>query len=236
MKLDVDGVEDLLKNVVESDSLKAVAKIPEKALFGDFVERLKTGKLAKFINANQLVEGIIFTVIGILMAIFSDRSFQVIITILLGGVVVFQFVYTVRKLHESRWNFARERTRVYIFVVIATLFAIILVKQDALFIIGSGMAGGWLLIIAYRSFLAFRQSKKRDFAYWKNVVKSIVYTGCGIFIILAPSETAQWFMLALGGLMAIDGISAIIYSIIEANEKYSAKYNTLKEKVKIKKT
>ena len=235
LKLDVDGVEDLLKNVVESDSLKAVAKIPEKVLFGDLVERLKTGKLAKFVNANQLVEGIIFTVIGILMAIFSDRSFQIIITILLGGIVVFQLVYTVRKLHESRWNFARERTRVYIFVVIATLFAIILVKQDALFIIGSGMAGGWLLIIAYRSFLAFRQSKKRDFAYWKNVVKSIVYTGCGVFIILAPSETAQWFMLVLGGLMAIDGISAIIYSVIEANEKYSAKYNTLKEKVKIKK-
>ncbi|MBQ3330435.1 MAG: DUF2974 domain-containing protein [Ruminococcus sp.] len=235
MKLDVDGVEDLLKNVVESDSLKAVAKIPEKALFGDFIDRLKTGKLAKFINANQLVEGIAFTVVGILMAIFSDKAFHVIITILLGGVAVFQFVYTVKKLHESRWNFARERTRVYIFVVVATLFGVILVKQEAMFIVGSALAGGWLLIIAYRSFLAFRKSKKRDFKFWKNVVKSIVYTGCGIFIILAPSRTAQWFMLVLGGLMAIDGISAIIYSAIEANDKYSAKYSRIKEKVRIKK-
>ncbi|MBQ1898072.1 MAG: DUF308 domain-containing protein [Ruminococcus sp.] len=228
-------MEDLIKNVVESDSVKAVAKIPEKALFGDFIERLRTGKLAKFINANQLIEGITFTVIGVLMAIFSDKAFHIIITILLGAVVVFQFGYTIKKLAESRWNFVREKTRVYIFVVIATVFTIILVKQEAMFIVGSGLAGGWLLVVAYRSFLAFKQSKTRDFAFWKNVVKSILYTGCGVFIILAPSETVKWFMLALGVVMAIDGISAIIYSVIEANEKYSAKYQNLKEKVKHKK-
>ncbi|WP_405345410.1 Mbeg1-like protein [Ruminococcus sp.] len=235
LKIDVDKVEDLIKNVVESDSVKAVAKIPEKALFGDFIERLRTGKLAKFINANQLIEGITFTVIGVLMAIFSDKAFHIIITILLGAVVVFQFGYTIKKLAESHWNFVREKTRVYIFVVIATVFTIILVKQEAMFIVGSGLAGGWLLVVAYRSFLAFKQSKTRDFAFWKNVVKSILYTGCGVFIILAPSETVKWFMLALGVVMAIDGISAIIYSVIEANEKYSAKYQNLKEKVKHKK-
>ncbi|MBQ3265076.1 MAG: DUF2974 domain-containing protein [Ruminococcus sp.] len=232
MKLDVDGVEDLIKNVVESDSLKAVAKIPEKALFGDFIERMKTGKLARFINANQLIEGIVFTVLGLLMAIFTEYAFHVIITILLGGVVAFQLGYTIKKLYESRWNFVRERTRVYIFVVIATLFTIILVKQEAMFIVGSGMAGGWLLVVAYKSFLKFRQSKTRDFAYWKNVVKSILYTGCGIYIILAPSQTLKWFMLVLGGLMAIDGVSAIIYTVIEANEKYAVRYHSLKDKVK----
>ena len=120
-------------------------------------------------------------------------------------------------------------------MVIATVFTIILVKQEAMFIVGSGLAGGWLLVVAYRSFLAFKQSKTRDFAFWKNVVKSILYTGCGVFIILAPSETVKWFMLALGVVMAIDGISAIIYSVIEANEKYSAKYQNLKDKVKHKK-
>jgi uncharacterized membrane protein HdeD (DUF308 family) len=75
----------------------------------------------------------------------------------------------------------------------------------------------------------------RDFAYWKNLVKSILYACCGAFIILAPSDTVQWFMLVLGGVMAIDGISAIIFSFIEANEKYSRKYHHLKERVKHKK-
>lgn len=148
MKLDVDGVEDLIKNIVESDSVRAVAKIPEKALFGEMVERLRSGKLARFIDANQLIEGIVFTVVGLLMAIFTDYAFQLIITLLLGGVVIFQLVYTIRKLAQSHWNFSRERTRVYIFLVIATLFGIILVKNDALFIVGSGIAGGWLLVIA----------------------------------------------------------------------------------------
>ena len=206
----------MLKSMVESDSLKVVAKIPEKALFGDFWERLRTGKLARFINANQLIAGIIFSAVGILMVIFSDNAFHVIITALLGAVVVFQLIYTIKKLVENHWNFAREKTRVYILVVIATLFAVILVKQEAVFIVGSGIA-------------------KRDFAFWKNVLKSILYTGCGVFIILAPSETAKWFVLILGVLMAIDGVSAIVYSFIEANDRYSAKYQHIKEKVHKKK-
>ena len=235
MKLDVDGVEDLIVNVVESDSLKTVAKIPEKVLFGDMIKRLRTGKLAKFIDANQLIEGIVFTVIGLLMTIFTDNAFRVIITVLLGAVVVFQLIYTIKKLREDHWNFVREKTRVYIFLVVLTLFAVILVKNEALFIVGSGLCGGWLLVVAYRSFLAFKQSKVRDFAFWKNFVKSILYSGCGIFIILAPSDKAQWFMLVLGGVMAIDGISAIIFSFIEANDKYSRKYHNLKDKVRHKK-
>lgn len=235
MKLDVDGVEDLIKNVVESDSLRAVVKIPEKALFGDFIDRLRSGKLARFINANQLIQGIVFTVLGLLMAIFTENAFLIIITILLGAVVAFQFGFTIKKLYESHWNFFRERTRVYIFLVVLILFVIILVKSQAIFIVGSGLAGGWLLVVAYRSFLIFKQRKVRDFAYWKCLVKSILYAGCGVFIILAPSETLRWFMIVLGGLMVIDGVSAVIYSFIEANEKYSEKYHNIKDKVKSKK-
>ena len=131
IQLDVDGVEDLIVNVVESDSLKTVAKIPEKVLFGDMIARLRTGKLAKFIDANQLIEGIVFTVIGLLMTIFTDNAFRFIIIVLLGAVVAFQLVYTTKKLHEDHWNFVREKTRVYIFLVVATLFAVILVIQVA---------------------------------------------------------------------------------------------------------
>lgn len=232
VNLDVDSVEDLIVNVVESDSLKTVAKLPEKVLFGDFIARLRKGKLSRFIDANQLIEGIVFAVIGLLMTIFSDNAFQTIVVLLLGGVVIFQLVYTIKKLRDSHWDFVKEKTRVYIFVAITTLFMLVFVKDDALFIVGSGIIAGWLLVIAYKSFLAFKQSKVHDFAFGKNLVKSILYTGCGFFIIAAPSATVQWFMIVLGGVMAIDGVSAIIYSFIEASEKYSKKYRRIKDKVK----
>lgn len=228
----IDGAEDLLKNMVESDSLKTVAKIPEKALFGDFMERLRKGKLAAFINANQLVEGIIFVVIGILMLIFRQWSFQIIITVLLGGLVLFQLIYTIKKLYESHWDFNGERVRFYIFFAMLAVLAIILVKQQAIFIVGSAIAGVWLLVTAYKSFLALKESPERDFAFWKNLVKVILYAGCGIFIMLAPIETLKWFILTLGAIMAIDGVCTIVYSFIQANEKYSQKYDNIKEKVR----
>ncbi len=227
----IDDVEDLVKNMVESDSLKTAAEIPKMALFGDFLERLRTGKLSKLINANQLVEGIVLSVVGILMLIFPTRSFNTIIVILLGGIVTFQLIYTVRKLYQSRWNFARERARVYIFVAMATLFALILVKKQAVFIVGSGIAGGWLLVTAYRSFLSAKASKVRDFAFCKNAVKAVLYLLAGVFIMVAPIETLKWFVLALGTLMAVDGVCTIVYSFIQANDKYSEKYSQLKDKV-----
>ena len=231
MKDGVEDIETLLKKMVETDTLKTAAKIPEKVLFGDFWQRLRTGKLAKLISANQLIEGIVMSVLGLLMLIFPTRAFNIIIIVILGGVVAFQFFYTLRKLYECKWNFEKERARVYIFAAIATVFAIILVKKQAIFIVGSAISGCWLLVIAYRSFLAVKKSKVRDFAYVKNIIKAIVYFICGVFIMVAPAEMIKWFMLTLGAVMTIDGLSSIVYSFIQANEKYSEKYSHLKEKV-----
>ena len=217
----IDGAENMLKSMVESDSLKTVAKIPEKALFGDFLERLRTGKLAKFINANQLVEGIIFSVFGILMLIFPQVSFQLIITFLLIGLVLFQLAYRIKKLRESHWDFGGERVRFYIFFAMAAVLAIILVKQQAIFVVGSAIAGIWLLVTSYRSFLSLKSFDHKGFGYWKNLIKGILYAGCGVFIMIAPVEMLSWFVLALGAIMTIDGVCTIVYSFIKANEKYS---------------
>ena len=231
----IDGVEDLLKNMVEDDTLKTAVKIPEKAIFGDFFSRLRKGKLAKFINANELVEGILFVVFGVLMMIIPKQALQIILLFLLGGIVLFQFVYTIKMMYKSKWNFEKERARVYIFVALATGFALIVVKEQASFIVSSGIAGGWLLIIAYKSFLSAKKSTVHDFLFYKNAVKAILYACCGIFIMFAPIEMLRWVVLVLGGLMTIDGICTIVFSFIQANEKYSEKYSNMKEKVKIKK-
>ena len=230
----IDGIEDLLKNMVEADTLKTAAKFPEKAIFGDFFSRLRQGKLAKFINANELVEGILFVVFGVLMLIIPKQALQLIILLLLCGVLMFQLVYTIKCLYKSKWNFELERGRVYIFVALATGFALIVVKEQASFVVGSGIAGAWLLIIAYRSFLSAKGSVKHDFQFYKNAVKAILYACCGVFVMFAPIEMLRWIVLSLGGLMTVDGICTIVYSFIQANDRYSAKYSHMKEKVRIK--
>jgi uncharacterized membrane protein HdeD (DUF308 family) len=228
----IDGVEDLLKNMIESDTVKTAAKLPEKLLFGDFIAELRRGKLSKFINANQLVEGIVFVIVGLLMLILHENAMEITVIILLGGIVIFQFIYTFKKLKQSNWDFSRERTRVYILLIIATVFALIIVKEQAMFIVGCGIAGGWLLVIAYKSFLAVKESSAHDFAYFKNICKTVLYFGCGIAVMVTPAAAAKWIVLTLGTIMTIDGICTIVYSFIQANEKYAAKYSRLKDRVK----
>ena len=174
-------------------------------------------------------------VIGLLMIIVPQWAFHVIITVLLGGAVVFQLIHTAKRLKKSQWNFERERMRFYILAILATIFLIVLMKQQAMAVFGSGIAGGWLLVTAYRSFLAFKRNKNYDFLFWKNLVKTILYACCGIMIVFVPSELLVWIVLALGIIMVIDGVCTIIYSIIQANEKYSAVYDKVKQKVSIKK-
>lgn len=233
----IDGVEDLLKNMIESDTVKTAAKLPEKLLFGDYIAGLKSGKLSKFINANQLIEGIVFVIVGLLMLILHENAMEITVIVLLGGIVVFQFVFTFKKLKQSNWDFSRERTRVYILLIVTTVFALIIVKEQAMFIVGCGIAGGWLLVIAYKSFLAVKESSSHDFACFKNICKTALYSGCGIAVMVTPVGAAKWIVLALGTIMTIDGICTIVYSFIQANEKYAAKYSRIKGKVKhIKKT
>ena len=228
----IDGVEDLIKNMIESDTVKTAAKIPEKLLFGDFISGLKRGRFSRFINANQLVEGIVFLVVGLLMLILHQNAMEITVLVLLGGIVLFQIVYTTKKLKQSNWDFSRERTRVYILLIVTTIFALIIVKEQALFIVGCGIAGGWLLVIAYKNFLAVKESSSHDFAYFKNICKSFLYFGCGIAVMVTPAAAAKWIVLILGTIMTIDGICTIVYSFIQANEKYAARYNRFKDKVR----
>ena len=227
----MSGVDDLLKNMYKSDTIKTAAKLPEKAVFGSFFERFRKGKLKQFISANELKEGLAFIAFGVLMLAVPRNALQLTIILLLGGLAVFQLIYTIRALIKSKWNFEKERVRVYILVVAVTLFVLILVKENAAFIVSCGLAGGWLLYTAYKSLTAVRKAEKRGFLYYKNVVKVVLYTACGIAILVVPHDALRWVVLSIGALMTIDGICTIVYSIIRANDRYSIKYNHFKEKM-----
>lgn len=225
----IDDVEEVVKNVVESDAVITAAKLPGKVLFGDFFDRLFSGRLRRFLDADELVEGIILTLLGLLMVLVPRQTFWIVVAVLLGGTVAFQLWYTIKKLRQSRWNFAHERTRVYILLACATVFVVTLVKPQAVFIVGSAIIGGWLLLSAYKSLLKVKSGRKRDFLWFRNIVKAVLYMGCGVFIMAAPVETLKWFMLALGAVMVIDGICTVIATLLKANRKYSRHHSGNKQ-------
>lgn len=235
MSVGIDGVEELVAGMVESDSLKTAAKIPEKMVFGDFFYRLSSGKLAKFINANELIEGLIFLAAGILTLAIHKSAVEIIAVIIAGGAVAFQLAYTVKRLFQSHWNFEKERARVYILLTMIALFILLLVKDQALYIIGSGLAGIWLLVIANKCFFSVKGVKTRDFAFYKKSVKAAVYLLCGVAVLATPLAAMRWIMLAVGIIMAIDGICTIVYSVIQANDKAADRYSNIKGKVRHKK-
>nr|WP_316625118.1 Mbeg1-like protein [uncultured Ruminococcus sp.] len=216
----ISGLDVLIKNMYRSDTLKTAAKIPEKVVFGSVFERIRKSRLAQLLKTNELREGIVFILFGVLMLSIPRNALQVIILVLLGGFAVFQLIYTFIALYKSKWNFEREKVRVYILVAAVTLFVLVLVKENAAFIVGSGVGGAWLLVVAYKSFVAAKKNEAHDFIYIIQVVKSVVYACCGIVILLAPLNVMQWVVLALGAIMVLDGIFTVVYTIIKANDRH----------------
>jgi hypothetical protein len=96
------------------------------------------------------------------------------------------------------------------------VYAMLLVKEDAIFLIGSAVIGVSFLAWAYRNGIAFRnlcertEKKERRGEKIKLIAEITVLIILGGFILIAPKDTLGWYMVFLGGVLLTDGIINLI--------------------------
>ena len=88
----------------------------------------------------------------------------------------------------------------------------ILVKEDALFFIGSVVIGVAFLAWAYRNAIVYRnlcentEKKERLGEKIKLMIEIVMLVILGAFILVAPKDTLKWYMIFLGIVFMVDGI------------------------------
>ena len=114
------------------------------------------------------------------------------------------------------WNLQEESGRIYLCIVMIGIYAMLLVKEDALFFVGSVFIGTAFLFWAYRNAIAYKnlcantEKKDQRLEKIKLIVEIVFLIGLSAFIFVAPKDTLKWYMIFLGVVFLVDGIVNLI--------------------------
>ncbi len=208
------AVEKILVELLSLDksTVRTFMKLPITAALDKAPDGKKAKKVKEGIKAKEWIPYAIMILTSILLFIVPEYILQAAISLILLAVILFEIGVTIRHLIKAKWNLQEESARVYICIVMIGIYAMLLVKEDALFLIGSVVIGVSFLAWAYRNAIAFRNlcadtdKKERRPEKVKLVIEIIFLIILAGFILIAPKDTLAWYMVFLGIVLFVDGI------------------------------
>ena len=197
---------------LDKDTVKTFMKLPVTAALDQAPNSSKVNKFKSAIKKREWIPYVCMLLISVVLFIIPEYTLQAGIGLALLAVIVFEVGVTIRHLIKTKWNLQEESARVYICLIMIGVYILMLVKEDALFFLGSIVIGVSFLAWAYRNAISFRnlceatEKKERRTEKVKLVVEIILLIILGGFILVASKDTLSWYMLFLGIVLFIDSI------------------------------
>ena len=212
---------------LDKSTVKTFMKLPVTAALDKAPDDEKASKINSFFKEQKWLPYLIMILVSIVLFIIPEYTLQAGISLLLFGVIVFELVVTVRHLWKAKWNLQTESTRVYMCIILIGIYAMLLVKEDALFLIGSVVIGIMFLAWAYRNAIKFRnlcdstEKRERKLEKVKLIIEIVFLIILAGFIFVAPRDTLAWYMVFLGQILLVDGIVNIGFIIYDHHKSKS---------------
>ncbi|MBQ8488650.1 MAG: DUF2974 domain-containing protein [Pseudobutyrivibrio sp.] len=208
------AIEKILIELLSLDknTVRTFMKLPVTAALDKAPDSEKANKIKQKIQAKEWLPYVCMLFTSIILFIIPEYILQAGISLALLAVIVFEIIVTIRHLIKAKWNLQEESARVYICLVMLGVYAMLLVKEDALFLIGSVVIGVSFLAWAYRNAITFRNlcnetdKKERRPEKVKLVFEIVFLIILAGFILIAPKDTLAWYMVFLGVVLLIDSI------------------------------
>lgn len=218
-ELNLDRLQSVLLKLtgVSATTRKTIAKLPNKLLFGDAIQPLpqtKTEKLKAFLSDLRII-GAIFLLSGVILFLMSGFLFELTTIIVVAALAVVQLVLTIRKLVQQGGMFGETRGRFFVLIAVLALAAILIFKEKAMFLIGSGLYGILCIALSYYAiWLGTRQKKEKPFLHVLNYIEGVVIGLYGLGFLLIPQSAVRPFAMSLAACVALDGLVRLIYWVI----------------------
>ena len=217
------SIENVIVSVLDADpaTKDTILKLPEAAIQEELKAADKvTSKVKKEIAHQPYLLDAVIGLIGLLLLLLPIKVFDVFLAILLFLMFAAETTFTVRRLIKNHWNTHEERVRILLCIGLFVIFLLILVKEQALFVLSSALFGGILLFYAYYTASKLKEDRKNSPFYWFHLVEAIIFAICGLFILVAPQWVIRWYSIAVGIILIVDAaIHAIIQLLKIKNEK-----------------
>jgi len=217
------SIENVIVSVLDGDQATkdTLKKLPEAAIQEELKAANKvTKKVKKEISHQPYLLDAAIGLIGLLLLLLPVRVFDIFLAILLFLVFAAETTFTVRRLMKNHWNMQAERMRIMLCIALLVIFLLILVKDQALFVLSSALFGGILLFYAYFTASKLKEDRKFGPFFWFHLIEAIVFSICGLFILVAPQWIIRWYSIVVGSILILDAaIHAIIQLLKIKNEK-----------------
>ena len=197
---------------LDKETVRTFMKIPLTAALDKAPDEKKVKKIKSDIKKKEWLPYLIMILCSIILFLIPEYILQAVISLALLAGIIFEIGVTIRHLYKAKWNLQEESARVYICLVLIGIYAMLLVKEDALFLIGSVVIGVSFLAWAYRNAITFRNlcenttKKERKGEKIKLIIEIALLVVLGGFILVAPKDTLGWYMVFLGVVLFVDGI------------------------------
>ena len=213
---------------VSATTKKTIAKLPNKLLFDDAIPPLpqkKTEKL-KALFADLRILAAVFVLSGVILFLMSGFLFELTTIIVVTALGAVQLVLTIRKLIREGGMFGETRGRFFVLIAILALAAILFFKEQAMFLIGSGLYGILCIALSYYAFWLGSRQKEQPFLRVLNYIEGALIGLYGLGFLLIPQSVVRPFAISLAACVAFDGLVRLVYWIVKTAIRNKAKERT----------
>ncbi len=208
------SIENVIVSMLDADpaTKDTILKLPEAAIQEELkaADKVTTRVKQEIAHQPYLLDAAL-GLIGLLLLLLPVKVFDIFLAALLFLVFAAETTFTVRRLIRNHWNTREERMRILLCIVFLVIFLLILVKEQALFVLSSALFGGILLFYAYFNASKLKQDQRFSAFFWLHLVEAILFALCGLFILVAPQWMIHWYSITVGIILILD---AAIHAII----------------------
>ncbi len=211
-KLSVDTIENIAVSMLgtSASTKRAVASLPVKAIFGDTFRDIRRNGFVQWVHKNVIPKSIAMILVGVFCIIAPDYLLELFAKLVFVAVTVAEMIFTVKQLIKAKWNFLNLRYRMYLCISMIIVCIVVLLRDQAMYILGSVLFGVVAMIVTFVSVdkaIGERQDLFKRIVY---IFESVVSGGFGIAFLIIPSEHIFRYIFGVGIALIIDGVFRLV--------------------------
>jgi hypothetical protein len=216
------GFENILIKFLGSNktTLRLAFGLPRTAILGNTISKDPLAAIIDKIDSSFLIQIILLFLSGFLCIILPNSFLKIIVASVFFFFIAFELIITVQRLIKCKFDLHKEQTRVNLCIIMIAIYVVLFVKHEALFLASSIFWGVAFLIWGYHAMSQIKNDNSNRWKKIRHIFETFVFLMDGMYILIAPEQTLNWYVVTLGEIFILDAILRTISRILENNSTH----------------
>ncbi|MBP1587960.1 MAG: DUF2974 domain-containing protein [Clostridia bacterium] len=196
----------------ENSSARLLAKIPEKLIFDGILEDI--GREQTFTERHfQFIISVVFLLVALIMIIGASKILEIVSIGIAAAMTLLQIILTIRHVSDPSGSKEGLRERLILTAGAIGLMLVLLIKEQALFILGSLIFSILFFVLAFTTGERVTKEKNR-FLKVLCIVETVFWSLSGAAFLLLPQAWIKILSIVSGSLLALFAVIRLVYMLV----------------------